>query len=99
MKTLFQTLRTRAPYTDAAALMLRLSLGGMMALHGVGKWAVVGLDVVGEDMVANGFPYWAAYVSVAVEVVSGVLLVVGRHTRLAAVLLLGGGRWSLDGRA
>ena len=92
-------IRTRAPYTDAAALMLRLSLGGMMALHGVGKVGVVGLDIVGENMVAKSFPYWAAYVSAAVEMVSGVLLVVGGHTRLAAVLLLGGGRWRLDGRA
>ena len=139
MKTLLRSFRTRAPFTDAAALILRLSLGGMMALHGFGKVAVVGLDVVGEDMVAHGFPYWGAHASTVVELVAGLLLIVGWHTRLAAVallpicagilayhfpmgwvfhnpgggweypqlilevtvavLLLGGGRYSLDGRA
>ena len=83
-----KTLRTRPPLIDAAALVLRLSLGGMMALHGFGKVAVVGLDVVGAGMVEQGFPYWGAHVSTVIELVSGLMLIVGWHTRLAALLLL-----------
>ena len=89
-----------AHYAPWAAPLLRLGLGGVMLLHGVGKWLVVGLGPVAEGFAARGFPTSTAYGSVVVEIAAGALLPVGLATRAAALALapLGGGRASLDGR-
>ncbi len=74
--------------TDFASLILRVSIGGMFLLHGVGKPFVVGMDSVIPRFVAQGFPVWTAYFSTGIEILGGLMLLVGLYSRLASLLLI-----------
>lgn len=71
-----------------AALVLRLSVGGMFLLHGVGKPFVVGMEAVIPGFVEQGFPAWTAYASTIVEIGAGLMLMLGAYTRLASLALI-----------
>ena len=67
------------------ALLMRLSLGGIMAYHGYGKVVPHGaLNHYGHFIMTLGLPYWLGYVSAYTEFVGGMLLVLGLLTRFAA---------------
>ncbi|MEM9981483.1 MAG: DoxX family protein [Bacteroidota bacterium] len=76
------------PNIDWASLLLRVSLGGMFFLHGIGKPFVVGMEDVISGFVAKGFPIWTAYASTIIEIVGGIMLLLGTYTRFACLLLL-----------
>ncbi len=73
---------------DLASLLLRVSVGGMFVLHGIGKAFVVGIDSVIEAFLAQGFPIWTVYFSTVLEILGGILLLLGLHTRAAALVLM-----------
>lgn len=77
-----------APNLDVASLIFRVSLGGMFFLHGIGKPLVVGMEEVSRGFVEQGFSVWTSYASTGVEIVAGLLLVLGSFSRLAALALL-----------
>lgn len=77
-----------APQVDVASLALRVSLGGMFLLHGIGKPFVVGMEEVNRGFIEQGFPVWTSYASTGVEIMAGLLLVLGAFSRLAALALL-----------
>jgi len=72
----------------AAPLVLRLVIGGLFIWHGIDKFDA------GISMIEDMFTMWgvpapslAAPVTAVVEIVAGVLLVVGLGTRVAAMAL------------
>lgn len=74
-----------APY---AALLLRLSLGGLFLAHAALKIFVFTPVGTAGFFASVGLPPALAYVTIAAEVAGGVALVLGLWTRLAAVLLV-----------
>jgi putative oxidoreductase len=82
-----------APY---AALLLRVSLGIMFFAHGLLKIVVFTIPGTVQFFESVGFPGVFAYVTIAAELVAGVLLIAGFATRwvaLATVPLLLGAAW------
>lgn len=83
-----------APYTAPyAALLLRLSLGVMFIAHGLLKVVVFTIPGTVRFFESVGFPGALAYVTIAVELGAGALLLAGIGTRWVALatvpLLLG----------
>jgi len=74
-----------APY---AALLLRLSLGGLFLAHAALKIFVFTPAGTAAFFGKVGLPPALAYVTIAAEVAGAVALVLGLWTRLAAVLLI-----------
>lgn len=85
--------RTTVPQPGHAALVLRLTLGITLLAHGLLKLLVFSLPGTVGFFASVGFPGWLAYPVVALEVVGGVLLILGLYVRpvalLAVVVLLG----------
>ncbi|MEM8967509.1 MAG: DoxX family protein [Bacteroidota bacterium] len=73
---------------DLASLLLRISIGSMFILHGLGKPLVVGMEAVIPGFVEQGFPVWTAYASTAVEITGGTMLLIGYYARLASLTLI-----------
>ena len=74
-----------APY---AALLLRVALGIMFIAHGLLKVFVFTLPGTAQFFASQGFPGWSAYPVVAAELVGGLLLIAGYHTRVVAAALI-----------
>lgn len=82
-----------APY---AALALRLSLGAMFIAHAALKYFVFTLPGTVQFFGSLGLPAVFAYGTFAAELVGGLLLIAGWHTRwiaLALVPVLLGATW------
>lgn len=71
-----------------AALLLRLALGLVFLAHAGLKLFVFSLPGTAAWFAGQGLPAWAAYPVFAVEAVAGVALVLGVHTRWAALALM-----------
>ena len=74
-----------APY---AALLLRLTLGTMFVAHALLKVFVFTLPGTVQFFESLGLPAALAYVTVAAELVGGVLLILGIGSRWVAVALI-----------
>jgi putative oxidoreductase len=74
----------RAAY---AALLLRLALGTMFIAHALLKYLVFTLPGTEQFFVSLGLPGFLAYVTFAVEMIGGVLLIAGFKTRIVALAL------------
>lgn len=68
-----------------ALLILRLTLGFLLLLHGVAKISG-GVEGIGRRMTASGLPEFFAYGVYVGEVIAPLLLIVGYRTRLAALV-------------
>ncbi len=73
-----------APY---GALLLRVVSGALFIAHALTKLLVFTLPGTVKFFAAIGFPGWLAYVAFALELVGGVLLIIGLCVRPAAALL------------
>lgn len=72
---------------DAGKLVLRLTLGILVLLHGIAK-LLNGIGPIEGMLVAKGMPAffaWGAYIG---EVLAPVLLILGLYTRLAALVIM-----------
>jgi putative oxidoreductase len=78
---------TSAFWDDLGKLILRLAVGGMMLLHGIGK-IKGGVGGIGDMLAAKGLPELMAYGAYVGEVLAPVLIIVGFFTRPAALLLV-----------
>jgi uncharacterized membrane protein YphA (DoxX/SURF4 family) len=67
-------------------LVLRLTLGCLLLLHGVAKIRH-GVDGIVERVGATGLPSWLGYLVYLGEVLAPVLLICGLWTRAAALLV------------
>ena len=72
--------------TDAGKLLLRLSLGVLILLHGIAKIRF-GLGDAGTSVVRAGLPDAVAYLVYVGEVVAPVLMMAGLWTRAAAAVI------------
>lgn len=71
---------------DLALLLLRLSLGALILLHGIAKLRG-GLDGIVGLLQAHGLPGFLGYGVLIGEVLAPALLLVGWHARLGAALI------------
>jgi putative oxidoreductase len=74
--------------TEYGALVLRLALGVMFIAHGLLKIMVFTLPGTVQFFLSVGLPGFLAYVTVAVELGVGALLIAGYQTRLVALATL-----------
>ncbi|MFX3625636.1 MAG: DoxX family protein [Ectobacillus sp.] len=72
-------------YYELGGVFLRLALGAVFIVHGFMKFQ--GLSGVEQWFASIGIPGFAAYIVAPVELIGGLLLVVGLFTRYASVLL------------
>ncbi len=75
-----------APNNNLGLLILRLSLGLMMLVHGVSK-LTGGLDGVQYLLAQHGLPSFLSYGVLVGEIVAPLLIIVGWRTRCAAAVL------------
>lgn len=71
---------------DTARLILRLTLGILILLHGVAK-LMHGIDPILGMVTGMGLPAFFAYGVYAGEVLGPVLLILGFHARVGAALI------------
>ena len=74
--------------TDMAKLVLRSTLGAMFVAHGLLKVMVFTLAGTAGFFAQQGFPGWAAYPVTFMELIGGVLLIAGFHSRYVAIALI-----------
>ncbi|MCA1287076.1 DoxX family protein [Salipiger bermudensis] len=73
---------------DLAALVLRLSLGGLFLAHAGLKYFVFTPAGAAGFFRSLGLPGWFAYATIAAETVGGVFLILGVQTSLVALGLI-----------
>lgn len=95
------TVMSQTYLTELAAFLLRVALGIMFLAHSlIVKLFVFKLPGTAQFFQALGLPGWLAYAVFAMEVVSGLLLILGVQTRwvaLATVPILLGATWAHSG--
>ncbi len=73
---------------DLGLMILRISLGMLMLLHGIAK-IQNGTGFIEGVFEKNGLPSFLAYLVYLGEIIAPLMLIVGYRTRLAALLLAG----------
>ena len=71
---------------DIGLLILRLSVGVMMLLHGISK-LFNGLGGIQSILASNNMPEFLSYGVLIGEVVAPILIIVGLKTRLSAAVM------------
>lgn len=71
---------------DLGKLVLRLSVGFILFLHGLGK-VTAGIGGTVDLVQNNGWPGWLAYGAFIGEVLAPLLLMVGKFTRPAGLVV------------
>lgn len=71
---------------DAGKLILRLTLGMLLLMHGLHK-LMNGIDGINAIVIANGWPQWIAYGVLVGEVLAPALIILGVITRAAALVI------------
>lgn len=77
-----------ARLTNAAALILRVSLGTMFVAHALLKYFVFTLPGTAQFFGSLGLPGFLGYVVFAAEFIGGLLLIAGVGTRVVALALV-----------
>lgn len=73
--------------TNLGLLIVRLSIAGLMLLHGVSK-LISGLDILPEMLKDVGLPSFLAYGVYVGEVFAPLLMIIGFRTRLASMIFV-----------
>lgn len=76
----------QAVMQDLARLLLRVTLGALILLHGIAK-LTNGLGSVESLLRMHGWPTFLAYGALVGEVLAPLMLIVGFHARLGGVLV------------
>ena len=71
---------------DMGKLILRLALGLLILLHGIGKLKG-GVGPIEQMLTAHGLPAFLAWGALVGEVLGPILLIVGFYARIGAVLI------------
>jgi len=74
-------------FDDTGKLVLRLTVGLLMLMHGLHKLAD-GIARISAMVQANGWPSWIAYGVYVGEIIAPVLIIVGLLTRVSAVIVV-----------
>jgi putative oxidoreductase len=86
--------------TAYAATLLRISLGTMFIAHALLKYFVFTLPGTAQFFESLGLPGFLGYATFAVEIVGGVLLILGVRTRMVSIALIPvliGATWAHSG--
>ena len=75
-----------APQSDLGLLLLRITLGVLILLHGIAK-AKGSIGFIEQTVTAHGLPAALAYGVYVGEILAPLLLIAGLFTRLAAVVV------------
>jgi putative oxidoreductase len=68
--------------------LLRMTLGVVLIAHGLLKFLVFGMENAGKFFAAQGFPAWSVWPVTGIEIFCGLLMLVGFHSRYAALLAI-----------
>ena len=71
---------------DLGKLLVRLTLGGLMLFHGIAK-LLNGVGPIEAMMVARGMPAFFAYGVFIGELLAPLMVILGYHTRIGALLI------------
>jgi putative oxidoreductase len=71
---------------DAGKLLLRLTLGLLILLHGIAK-ITTGVSGIEGMLTAHGLPAFIAYGAYIGEVLAPILLIIGFYSRVAALVI------------
>lgn len=74
-------------YDDIGKLILRLSVGILLLMHGLFK-LMHGIAGISALVQANGWPVWIAYGVFIGEIIAPALLILGLLTRASAVVIV-----------
>lgn len=72
---------------DLAKLVLRLTLGILLLMHGIFK-VQHGIGGIMGMVASTGLPGWLGYAVYIGEVIAPILLIIGLYSRIAAVLVV-----------
>ncbi len=75
-------------HPDLGKLILRLSLGGMLLLHGISKM-LHGVGWIAGSLQSMGLPGFFVYGVFIGEVIAPLMIIVGYYTRVGAALIVG----------
>ncbi|CAC9974308.1 DoxX family protein [Flavobacterium sp. WLB] len=70
---------------DFGLLILRITIGFLMLLHGISKFKG-GLDFISGMLVEKGLPGFFAYGVIIGEILAPILIIIGFRTRIAALI-------------
>jgi putative oxidoreductase len=73
--------------SDLGVLILRLSVGGLLLFHGIGK-LIGGVGAIAGMLAGLGLPEFLAYGTLLCEVVAPVLIIIGLWTRAASAAVV-----------
>lgn len=74
--------------SDAGKFLLRLTVGGLMLFHGIAKINNPGtVDYIAGSLAGHGIPGIVAYGVYIGEILAPIMLIVGFHCRLGALLI------------
>ncbi|HEY9035286.1 MAG TPA: DoxX family protein [Pseudomonadales bacterium] len=74
-------------HPDIGKLILRLSLGGMMLLHGIAKLNH-GMGWIGDSLSRHDLPEFLAYGVFVGEIAAPIMVIIGLYTRVGAGLMV-----------
>jgi putative oxidoreductase len=74
-------------YDDIGKLVLRLSVGILMLMHGLHK-LMHGISGISAMVQANGWPAWVSYGVFIGEIIAPVLIIIGLLTRASALVVV-----------
>lgn len=80
--------RTQASQADLAALLLRVSMGGLFLLHGGLKLFVFTPAGTAGFFASIGLPGPLAYLTIVAEILGGLALIAGVYTRWVSLALI-----------
>ena len=72
---------------DTGKLILRLTLGILILLHGLAKLTGGGVSGISGMLSSHGLPGFLAYGAYVGEIIAPVLLIIGVYTRLGGLLI------------
>lgn len=74
-------------YDDSGKLILRLSIGILMLMHGLHK-LMIGISGISALVNANGWSSWIAYGVFIGEIVAPMMIILGLLTRASALIVV-----------
>lgn len=79
--------RSAPTSAELGATLLRLALGVVLLAHGLLKVLVFTLPGTVGFFESQGFPGWTAYPVTGMEIAAGLMMIVGFHSRAAAIAI------------
>ncbi len=72
---------------DLGKLIIRLTLGGLMLFHGIAK-LLNGIGFIEGELISHGLPAVLAYGVFIGELLAPLMVILGYHTRIGALLII-----------